>query len=253
LIPIMKVLRQNYYLLTLLILAIATHSSSHAMDKQFTSGETKVVLVELFTSEGCSSCPPAEKWMNSLKDDARLWKKFVPVAFHVDYWDYIGWKDPYANSANGVRQRKYQQQGNIHTVYTPGIVIDGVEWRNWRSRRYVPLSDKTVGKLDVMVRGNNVSAEFTPEDEQATEWELNVALLGFNLSSLVRAGENTGRKLEHQFVVLSHQREISDNHSWQLKLPVVNTGSFMHTGLAVWVNKKGRQAPVQATGGWLSK
>ncbi len=249
----MKVLRQNYYLLTLLILAIATQSSSHAMDKQFTSGVTKVVLVELFTSEGCSSCPPAEKWMNSLKDDSRLWKQFVPVAFHVDYWDYIGWKDPFANSANGIRHRKYQQQGNIRTVYTPGIIIDGEEWRNWHYKRHVPLSDKTVGKLDVVVRGNNVSAEFTPEDERVTEWELNVALLGFNLSSFVRAGENSGRKLEHQFVVLSHQRKISDKRSWQVKLPAINTDSVMRTGLAVWVNKKGQQAPVQATGGWLSK
>jgi hypothetical protein len=250
---IMQILRQRYLLLTLFILVIATPSVSYAMDKHFVSGATKVVLVELFTSEGCNSCPPADKWMNALKDDTRLWKQFVPVAFHVDYWDYIGWKDRFADSANGIRQRKYRQQGNIRTVYTPGIIIDGKEWRNWHYRRHVPLSDKTVGSLDVVVRGNYISAEFTPIDEQVTEWELNVALLGFNLSSHVSAGENTGRKLEHQFVVLSHQRKISDDRSWQVKLPAVNKDSIMRTGLAVWVNKKGQQAPVQATGGWLSE
>lgn len=248
----MKILRQSY-LLTLFILATATPTASYSMDKHFFSGDTKVVLVELFTSEGCNSCPPADKWMNSLKDESRLWKQFVPVAFHVDYWDYIGWKDQFANSDNGIRQRKYKQQGNIRTVYTPGIIIDGEEWRNWHYRRHVPLSDKTVGNLDVVVRGNDISAEFTPVDEQVTEWELNVALLGFNLSSHVSAGENSGRKLEHEFVVLSHQRKISDDRSWQVKLPAVNKASAMHTGLAVWVNKKGQQAPVQATGGWLSE
>ena len=250
----MKILGQSYLLLTLFIVAIAIQSKSHAMDKHFFSGETKVVLVELFTSEGCNSCPPAEKWMNSLKNDSRLWKKFVPVAFHVDYWDYIGWKDQFANSDNGIRQRKYKQQGNIRTVYTPGIIIDGKEWRNWHYRRNVPLSDKTVGNLDVVVRGNDLSAEFSPVDKQVQDWELNVAILGFNLSSHVSAGENSGRKLEHEFVVLGHQRKLSDERSWQVKLPdVKNKASVMRTGLAVWVNKKGQQTPVQATGGWLSE
>ncbi|MCK5360690.1 MAG: DUF1223 domain-containing protein, partial [Gammaproteobacteria bacterium] len=79
-------------LLPLLLAGSAFITTAYAEEKHFSSGEGKVNLVELYTSEGCSSCPPAEKWMNNLKDDPRLWQHFVPLAFHVDYWDYIGWK-----------------------------------------------------------------------------------------------------------------------------------------------------------------
>src|SRR4029077_9083235 len=65
--------------------------------KTFESGDTQSSLIELFTSEGCSSCPPAEKWLSALKSSSDLWKKAVPVAFHVDYWDHLGWRDRFAN------------------------------------------------------------------------------------------------------------------------------------------------------------
>ena len=76
----------------------ATHASAASL--QASSGEKRVTLVELYTSEGCSSCPPAEAWMNQLQDDPRLWREIVPVAFHVDYWDYIGWPDRFAVPAH---------------------------------------------------------------------------------------------------------------------------------------------------------
>ena len=59
----------------------------------FESGEARTMLVELFTSEGCSSCPPADAWISQLKESPDLWKKIVPVAFHVDYWNNLGWRD----------------------------------------------------------------------------------------------------------------------------------------------------------------
>src|ERR1700677_1386741 len=64
-------------------------------------------LVELYSSEGCSSCPPAESWGGSLRQDSGLWKKFVPVEFHVNYWDDLGWKDPYASNEFTDRQKNY--------------------------------------------------------------------------------------------------------------------------------------------------
>ena len=66
-------------------------------DRVFESGPTRAHLIELFTSEGCSSCPPAESWLSKLKNEPGLWKNFVPLAFHVDYWDHLGWKDPFAS------------------------------------------------------------------------------------------------------------------------------------------------------------
>ncbi|MFN2476505.1 MAG: DUF1223 domain-containing protein, partial [Chthoniobacterales bacterium] len=87
--------------------ALAPASDARAADKMFESGPNKTRLLELFTSEGCSSCPPAEAWLSQLKDDARLWHDFVPLAFHVDYWDRLGWRDPFASKAWTARQYDY--------------------------------------------------------------------------------------------------------------------------------------------------
>src|SRR5436309_15974793 len=83
--------------LGLIALLGAAALTSQAADRVFESGPQKVRLIELFTSEGCSSCPPAEAWLSKLKSDPRLWKDFVPLAFHVDYWDHLGWRDPFAS------------------------------------------------------------------------------------------------------------------------------------------------------------
>jgi len=246
-----KNLQLSSLLLSLILANTILITRTYASDEHFSSGEGKVNLVELYTSEGCSSCPPAEKWMNNLKDDPRLWQHMVPVAFHVDYWDYIGWKDPYAHADYGMRQRKYKQQGNIHTVYTPGMMLDGKYWRKWHYKKRVPLSGETAGNLDVVLTGTNLKATFSPVSEQSNEWVLNVAVLGFDLHSWVKAGENFGRRLEQNFVVLGHKQEISTDGKWQMVLPAVNSEYAKRTGLAVWVNKKGSQTPVQATGGWL--
>src|SRR5210317_1284191 len=95
----------------------------------FSSGDRRVTLLELYTSQGCSSCPPAESWLNRFTDDDRLWKQVVPVAFHVDYWDYLGWRDPYALPQYSDRQRRYRSKGKVSAVYTPGFVVNGGEWK----------------------------------------------------------------------------------------------------------------------------
>lgn len=97
----------------------------------FSSGTGKTTVIELFTSEGCSSCPPADNWLSGFKSDPRLWKQIIPLAFHVDYWDYIGWRDRFASPAFSARQSDHKKQGNIRSVYTPGLVVDGREWRGW--------------------------------------------------------------------------------------------------------------------------
>src|SRR5205814_757208 len=73
----------------------------------FESSDAQSSLIELFTSEGCSSCPPAEKWLSALKSSSDLWKKAVPVAFHVDYWDHLGWRDRFAKPEFTSRQQRY--------------------------------------------------------------------------------------------------------------------------------------------------
>jgi len=90
----------------------------------FQSSGNKTALLELFTSEGCSSCPPAETWLSGLKSAPGLWKEFVPVSFHVDYWDHLGWKDAWGTKAFSDRQRAYARNWQTDSIYTPGFVLD---------------------------------------------------------------------------------------------------------------------------------
>ena len=95
------------------------------------SASSRTSVLELFTSEGCSSCPPADEWMSRLIDDDRLWSEVVPIAFHVDYWDHLGWKDPVASRDFSSRQREHAASWKNNRVYTPGFVLNGLEWRGW--------------------------------------------------------------------------------------------------------------------------
>src|SRR5437899_10682781 len=82
-------------------------ASAQTTGVTFQSSEKQTALLELFTSEGCSSCPPAEAWLSRLQDSTGLWRDVVPVAFHVDYWDYLGWRDRWAAKDFSERQRAY--------------------------------------------------------------------------------------------------------------------------------------------------
>jgi hypothetical protein len=94
--------------------------AARADEAVFESGANKVHLLELFTSEGCSSCPPAEEWLTKLKQNPGLWRDFVPVAFHVDYWDHLGWRDRFAAKEWTARQQMYATRWKAESVYTPG-------------------------------------------------------------------------------------------------------------------------------------
>jgi len=99
------------------------------------SGAGTTALVELYTSEGCSSCPPADRWLASLGQRYTP-GSVVPLALHVDYWDYIGWKDPYARREFSLRQRKLSQLQRMALVYTPQVVLQGRDWRLWATRAF---------------------------------------------------------------------------------------------------------------------
>src|SRR5437762_13623520 len=127
----------------------------------FESGKTQASLIELFTSEGCSSCPPAEKWLSALKLNPDLWKRTVPVAFHVDYWDRLGWRDRFAKPEFTSRQQRYAAAWGGDSVYTPGFVVNGKEWRGWFGGNMTPTSSTKVGVLRVSLGADEkVSASF---------------------------------------------------------------------------------------------
>ena len=244
----MKVSQQVGLIFFLMML----QANTFAKEVKLSSGNQQTNLIELFTSEGCSSCPPAEKWLNSLKSDPRLWKKIIPLAFHVDYWDYIGWKDTFAKPENTQRQQRYQQEGGIRTVYTPGFLNNGEEWRRWFGLKTIQSSHKMPGQLDVTISGKQISAKFSPIDKQKKRLKLNVALLGFGFSNTIKSGENSGKKLAHDFVVLAHASKDSDNMTWRMMLPSSNTHKPRRFGVAIWVSSTNKQTPIQTVGGWLN-
>ena len=226
-----------------------------ANELRFASGDRQVGVLELYTSQGCSSCPPADKWLSSLKSDPTLWQDFVPLAFHVDYWDYIGWKDRFAHAAFTKRQRRYAREARMRTIYTPGFFYNGAEWRGWFVRRYFDFPDPAlVGPLTAQLNDDHLDVEFTPSTAHADDIEVSVAVLGFGFETPVDAGENHGRELSHDFVVLGVSKRILDRDgtrfSGELRLPTLSQHA-PRTGIAIWVNRLGHQRPLQATGGWL--
>jgi hypothetical protein len=221
----------------------------------FESGDTQNTLVELFTSEGCSSCPPAEKWLSGLKSNQELWKKIVPVAFHVDYWDRLGWRDRFARPEFTSRQQHYAGTWGGDSVYTPGFVVNGKEWRGWFGGDVAPTSSAKVGVFRVSLgTDGKLSARYVSETRHSRGLALNVALLGNDLESNVKRGENSGRKLRHDFVVLDLFKVDMANESngWtgSIVLPMQSRND-KPSALAAWITEDG--TPIQATGGWLQR
>src|SRR5438067_10769470 len=219
-----------------------------AAESIFESGETQTSLVEIFTSEGCSSCPPAEKWLSAFKSKPDLWKKSVPVAFHVDYWDRLGWRDRFAKPEFTLRQQQYAAQWGGDSVYTPGVVVNGREWRDWLGNA-LPASSKKVGTLRVTVNDDGrVSAIFVAESNHTRALTLNAALLGNELESDLKRGENTGRKLRQEFVVLSftNTEMMHEGSRWTGSVAIpTKSGSDNATALAAWLTEAA--TPIQAT------
>ncbi len=242
---------------TLLITAIVVFTfqvkTVSAEILQLHSGKQQNTLIELFTSQGCSSCPPAERWLGDLQNDPRLWTQLIPIAFHVDYWDYIGWNDQYAQPEFSKRQRRYYQEKGIRSVYTPGFVVNGQEWRNWFGKRKLPEFYQDVGVLKVDLNNKQLQAQFEPQQIQKSRWELNVAIVGVGMTSEITAGENQGNTLAQDFVVLKHIRQSSTRGAWKMELPEIEHFNVPRLALVAWVSQSDSLAPVQSVGGWLVK
>jgi len=239
-----------------LLVILLTHTFSAVGDGSsptLQSGPGKVALLELYTSQGCSSCPPADRWMSGLERNPGLWKQFVPVAFHVDYWDYIGWRDPFSRHAFSLRQRRYAKEGGIRVVYTPAILISGKEWRNWALGAEPRAEAASAGLLTVRRANEKLLVSYVPAIQPRAKLFADIALLGFGLVSDVTAGENRGRKLVNDFTVLKLERATLRRGHESFETTVndfdlnVNAKRF---ALAVWVHQSGSQKPLQAVGGW---
>jgi hypothetical protein len=215
---------------------------------RFESGPAQVSLLELYTSEGCSSCPPAEAWLSTLSQNAQLWRAVVPVAFHVDYWDHLGWKDGFSSREFTQRQRLYATSWGSDSVYTPAFVLNGLEWRGWGQA--LPASvNPQAGKLVVQVTGSHLKISYSPM-RSGGPYAAAIAPLKMNATSHVTAGENDGRTLAHQFIALNVVRTdlngSGDGFGTDLSYPVDRADA-----LAVWITRSGSLTPIQAAGGLL--
>jgi hypothetical protein len=197
----------------LLCALIAPGLQAVAGDCRVTSSARTNVLVELFTSEGCDSCPAADRWLSSLDAGSAI-PEVVPIAWHVDYWDYLGWKDRFAQRAFSERQHRLARIRRERVVYTPQVLVQGRDFRHWaqggfdaavariesrpaRARISLAIAGRTGGLVDA-----EVSAELLGEaaSDSPTDYVLVLAAVASGFTTQVRAGENAGRTLPHDHV-----------------------------------------------------
>jgi len=191
----------------------------HAATCTATSGATRNSLLELYTSEGCSSCPPADRWLSQLP----LHRGVVPLAFHVDYWDRLGWRDPYAQAAFSQRQRA--RNSGLGWVYTPQVMLDGKDYRNWHrspSPQLKPEPARVNLRLTLTQSPERIDVQVDSRFAVSADTQnaqLFLALVENRLSSEVTAGENVRRTLNHDHVVreLAGPLDPRARHSFKLK------------------------------------
>ena len=249
------------------LLTIAILGQQQALAETFNSGIDSVALVELFSSEGCNSCPPADQKMSALLDSPTLFKTFVPVAFHVDYWDRLGWKDPFATSAYTARQYSLLSEGGRKGAYTPNFIIAGNEWKGFFKGHSIESGVDTfakdaIGNLKIEYQGSNaqhkIKAVFSPDKgfivDKNKPLILSVAPLGMGLKSNVKGGENRNKQLHHEFVALDWQKipMTLENNQWiaTLNLPK-NAHKEQAQVISAWVSRENSLVPIQAVGGYI--
>ena len=202
------------------IAALVGHGSARAVDACTAAGARQVApVVELYTSEGCNSCPPADRWLSALKADPAV----VALAFHVDYWDRPGWKDRFASAAFTARQASQQASNGARFSYTPQVVIDGRDRTDW-SRVAVASASRPPATVDVALtrQGDRFVATVTPSTGAPQRLAAYWAVTEQGHVTAVKAGENEGVTLHHDFVV----REYEPVAAWAPRGAIVTSLSF---------------------------
>ncbi len=188
-------------------------------------------IVELFTSEGCSSCPSADQLLSKIKDNAKKsGKRIYPLSFHVNYWNYLGWEDAFSSESFTKRQKTYRNMLGSGRIYTPQMVVNGKEefvGSNETKANYsiedallaspraqIELSHTWERKKQTLLIDYKITG-------QLEERVLNLALVESELETQVGRGENRGRTLHHDNVVRIFEtiRLTKDKGQWQAVVP----------------------------------
>ena len=242
----------RFLLLALLMLPALSRAAQCTAE----SGPGTAALVELYTSEGCSSCPPAERWLGTLGPRAGT-GSVVPLALHVDYWDYIGWKDPYAKREFSLRQRKLSQLQRMALVYTPQVLLQGRDFRQWGGRAF----DDAVARINAQPARAHLRLEILGADKDALDVKakaslaaptqdaaLYIAAYRSGLESRVSAGENRGRTLKHDYVVLEWQGPfgVAGELLERRRVPLLPGAAAANSGVAAFVQDRRTGEVLQA-------
>jgi hypothetical protein len=210
---------------------------------QAVSGAKPPAVVELYTSQGCSSCPPADRWLSGLKGQEEV----LALAFHVNYWNYLGWRDPYATEQTTDRQHRIRAATNGKYVYTPQVVVNGGDYRNWNGQSAKDLPRLPVAQapaVSLRQQGQQVSATIAASSaypQLAAYW----AVLQDGHTDQVTKGENAGERLRSDHVVSVYQPVAAwDAHKTQSLEFRVPTGADQRVALVVTDSSWTR--PVQA-------
>ncbi len=184
-------------------LAVLGHATARAGDVCTTASSRVIApVVELYTSEGCNSCPPADRWLSKLKSDPAV----VALAFHVDYWDRLGWKDRFASATFTDRQARQTATNGARFSYTPQVVVDGRDRTDWPSVA-LQSSPRASAPVDVTLshEGDRFVATVVPQAGAPKRLAAYWAVTEQGHVSAVKAGENEGVTLHHDFVVRDYE------------------------------------------------
>lgn len=220
------------------------------------SPEHRATVLELYTSEGCSSCPPADEWFSRLRGQGVGPESAVLLAFHVDYWNQLGWQDPYSKSAFSARQRALAPRASRGVVYTPQVLLNGMDYRRTGSLHQTlrTINAQPAGaRVRATVQRNGSEIRVLGEvdalvgNSAALVW---VAVYENGLFTFVRAGENAGKRLNHDYVVreLSGPVSLMPNATTHLdqRLHVAAETPADRLGVAVVVEQSGTGSVLQA-------
>ena len=187
-----------YRTLALALVATAATLNAHGAC-EVAGSAARPHVVELYTSEGCASCPPAERWMSTLLKHPDL----VGLEFHIDYWDSSAWRDPFSDHAYTLRQQAMAKRGSQGQIYSPQVWLDGHLWHNWPKGSPPAPVDTAPPALHLAVTPGNplqlrIEGDRGPD---GSDYRVYAALTENGLSEQVRGGENRGKTLAHDEVV----------------------------------------------------
>lgn len=239
-----------------ILFAIGLFISSAAMGKDFVSARYKTEILELFSSEGCSSCPPAERQISQLQQHKGLWVDFIPINFHVDYWNRLGWTDPYSKEIYTQRQHQYAKLWNVKTVYTPAFAFQNEDMGPVLKLNLLENLKKIQSSTTLKVNISETSDAFKIKVQVIglslrKPHEVYFTIMGHGFISKITTGENSGRTLTQNFVALATQTKMISKDKIEFVFSKTESLKSGKLSFVAWVTEKSSFQVIQSVGGYL--